>query len=300
MRTGPRIAAALIAIISVARTAVAQDPLAHAKDLYASAAYEEALAVLEAMPQGSSAIQGIEVAGYRVFCLFALGRSDEARRAIETLVQENPLYHPSETAASPRLRTFFEDVRRPLLPAIVQRSYGEAKAAFDRKEWDTAAAAFDRVLALVDEPGVADQQGVADMRTLAEGFRDLSRANVVPPAPPAASSPAPPAAPPVASAPRTYDATDNSVTHPVVIKQTMPTWRPPTPGDGRREFLGVLELMIDEEGTVTSAVMRKPAHPMYDGILMEAARTWKYRPATKGGAPVRYKHLVEVRLTPIT
>ena len=289
-------------MICVARPAGAQDPLARAKDLYASAAYEEALAVLEAMPQGSSAIQGIEVAGYRVFCLFALGRSDEARRAIETLVLENPLYHPSDTAASPRLRNFFEDVRRPLLPAIVQRTYADAKGAFDRKEWDAAATGFDRVLALVDEPGVSDQQGVADMRTLAAGFRDLSRANIAPPVAPAATStPAAPAMPPAEPPPPpTYDATDNAVTRPVAITQTMPAWRPPTPADGRREFLGIIELTIDEAGNVTSALMRKPAHPMYDGILVEAARSWKYRPATKGGAPVRYRHVVEVRLTPTT
>jgi hypothetical protein len=36
----------------------------------------------------------------------------------------------------------------------------------------------------------------------------------------------------------------------------------------------------------------------YDADLVEMARTWKFRPATKDGIPVRYKMTIEIRLEP--
>ena len=71
----------------------------------------------------ASGIEATEVAAYQVFCLYALGRSDEAKAAIESIVRVDPLYRPSESQVSPRVRAFFEDVRRPLLPEVVRQSY---------------------------------------------------------------------------------------------------------------------------------------------------------------------------------
>ena len=54
----------------------AQDRLSAAKDLYASAAYEDALSTLSGLDGGST---GPEIARqadeYRAFCLYALGRT---------------------------------------------------------------------------------------------------------------------------------------------------------------------------------------------------------------------------------
>jgi hypothetical protein len=33
---------------------------------------------------------------------------------------------------------------------------------------------------------------------------------------------------------------------------------------------------------------------MYDPLLMTAARDWRYRPATAGGVPVKYRKLIQV------
>src|SRR4029453_445539 len=125
--------AALVAVssLTMAAAAGAQDTLARAKDLYVTAAYDEALVLLGRLHQSAAAEEATEIAGYQVFCLLALGRAEDANRAIEALVKSDPLYRPSEATASPRTRAIFDDVREGLLPGIAQDSYDKAKAAFD-------------------------------------------------------------------------------------------------------------------------------------------------------------------------
>ena len=141
-----------------------------------------------------------------------------------------------------------------------------------------------------------EDQGVADLRTLASGFRDLSKAAAVPPRPavdppPAtvpAASPAPgtPAPPP---ANRVYTAADAQVKRPTVISQPLPAWRPDNPVEERQSYHGSVELVISEEGQVLSAVLLESVHTRYDPLLLKAAQEWKFRPATRDGKPVRYR-----------
>jgi hypothetical protein len=131
-----------------------------------------------------------EIASYQVFCLLALGRKDDAKRAIAALVRADPLYRPSEASTSPRMRAAFDEVRRNLLPGIVQRCTTKLRRR-SIAEPQTAATEFDRVLALLDEPELADASNMPDLRRLATGFRDLSRAAAGPPAPVAAIAKAP-------------------------------------------------------------------------------------------------------------
>jgi len=174
------IALIVLALLAcVPGVASAQDAFSKAKGFYESAEYEEALNLLDTMKgkPGST-----EVAAYRVFCLVALGRNAEAKAAVTELVQTDPLFRPTEAQVSPRLRTFFEDVRKPLLPDVARQRYSTAKAAFDQKSWQAAIAEFDRVIALLGEIGAADQ-GASDLRTLAAGFRDLAKSAAEPPKP---------------------------------------------------------------------------------------------------------------------
>ena len=60
----------------------------------------------------------------------------------EAVVQADPSFRPSSSEVSPRLLTAFTDVRKRMLPTIVQAKYATAKAAFDRKEWKAAEARF--------------------------------------------------------------------------------------------------------------------------------------------------------------
>ena len=294
----------LVACLECALGAAGQDTLARAKDLYGLAAYDEALAILNRLHETASPVVSSEVAGYQVLCLLALGRTDDAQKGIEALVKADPLYRPSESTMSPRTRVRFDAVRRELLPTIVQQAYDKAKAAFDRKELPVALVEFDRVVALLDEPGLADVQNMADLRRLATGFRDLSKAAVadVPAAPAAASAnmsaPAVAAPPPAPDPARTYTGDDAGVVPPMVVSRRTPVWQPRNEIEKRREFRGVLDLVIDEAGDVTSAVLGKNIHPAYDRELVDTARTWKFRPATKDGVPVKYRMRIEIRLGP--
>ncbi|HMJ86100.1 MAG TPA: hypothetical protein VK504_23140, partial [Vicinamibacterales bacterium] len=191
-RVARRFAVALASAFLVAASDVAdQDALTRAKDLYASAAYDDALAVLDQLKLDSSSPDVVEAGQYRAFCLLALGRSGEGRKAIAGIVEADPLFQPAETQMSPRLVTVFRDVRKQLLPRIVQQSYAEAKVAFDRKELEAAAIGYDRVLLLLNDPDLPASSGTTDLRMLASGFRDLSRV-APPPPPPKAAAPPPP------------------------------------------------------------------------------------------------------------
>src|SRR4029434_8110502 len=93
-----------------------------------------------------------------------LGRPEDRKKRIEALVKADPLYRPSESVMSPRTRARFDAVRRELLPTIVQETYDRGKAAFDRKDLPVALAAFNRVIALLDEPGLTEVPSMLDLR----------------------------------------------------------------------------------------------------------------------------------------
>ena len=308
IRRSHRIAVALVSCLAwLPSTAAGQETLARAKEFYASASYEEALTVLEKLAGEAPLSPNTEVASYRVYCLVALGRNDEARSAIEGIVRVDPLYHPKESEASPRVRTLFTNVRRPLLADVVRQFYAKAKDAFDRKEMPTALAEFDRVITLLDEIGTSDDPSTADLRTIASGFRDLARAAATPPPvapPPAPVAPpqpepavaTPPAAPTAPPLTPTYGAGDTAVTKPVPISRATPEWRPPNSVEAQRSYRGTLELLIGENGKVLSAVITKPTHRDYDPLLLKAAQAWMFKPALRNGVPVRYRYALDISL----
>jgi hypothetical protein len=283
----------LVAMFGARDRLVAQDSLTMARDLYASAAYEDALAVLNRLRDGDHSVdEGRSIEQYRAFCLLALGRADEAERAIEAVVAAQPSYHPSESEVSPRLRSLFADVRRRMLPAIIQDRYAQAKAAYDRKEYAAAAAGFKLTLEMVADPDVGaagNQPPLSDLRTLAQGFYELSAKAAAPPPPP------PPAASTVQQPiVRIYSADDVNVVPPLALRQVFPPFpaRMVPPGQG------VVEVVVDETGIVETASLRQPVNPQYDAIVLGAAKTWLYRPATLDGVPVKYRKMIQVVLRP--
>lgn len=293
------LALAVCVLASVPATAAAQDALTRAKGLYASAEYEEALQLFESL---SGRTPSTEVSAYHVFCLVALGRSTEARAAIQAIVRQDPLFRPSEAQASPRVRGFYEDVRRPLLPEMVRQLYAAAKSAYDRKDWEPALADFDRVIALADEISETEP-GLTDLRTLALGFRDLTKAALAPPPPP--PPPAPVVAPPptpvtvktsVPAEKQVYGVDDVDVKKPMVLSQPMPPWRPATPTEEKMRFTGAVELLINEDGKVMTVKLIESVHPRFDASLLELARSWTFKPATRDGKAVMYRYAVGVTL----
>ncbi len=328
----------LVCLLSGSTVAANDEALTRVKDLYQSAAYDEALELLDGLQADPASQDGTAIAEYRVFCLVALNRTAEARSAIEALVTANPFHQPSEAQASPRIRAAFREVRRAVFPGLVQRSYAGARAAFDRKEAQ-AVAAFDLVVTLLDDPDAQTITGLSDLRTIAVGFRDLAKAvagaatpapspvaeqtdaggpqpaaqealvsQIDAPAPPPTTTPvdAVPSRPAAPTDPASEPVAaapvgrdgDVGVVGPVALLQTLPRWIPGVIDDRRREFRGTLELVIDDTGSVLRATVQRSIHPQYDPLLLAAVPAWKFRPATRNGTPIAYVKLVEIVLKP--
>ena len=293
---------ALVAMIVLTAASVrSQDAdLAAARDLYASAAYDDALSMLNRLRASNHPVsQSRIIEQYRAFCLLALGRAADAEQAIEAVVTAEPSYHPSDSDVSPRVRSAFASVRRRMLPALIQQKYAQAKASYDRKEFAAAAAGFSQVLVALTDPDVASdakQPPLSDLRTLAVGFEELAaKAAAPPPAP--APAPPPPApifvavAPPLPSGPpHIYTAEEPNVVAPEVLNQVLPMF----PGQIMIPRTGRIEVVIDEWGAVESAVIAESVTPVYDGLALKAARNWRYRPATVNGVPVKFRKLVQI------
>jgi hypothetical protein len=268
--------------------------LAAARELYASARYDEALAVLNGLrPEDAPVPERRSIEQYRSLCLLALGRGDEAVTAIAAVVMSDPMFKPSETDAAPRVRAAFSEVRQRLLPEIATARYAAAKVTFDRKEHASAERQFREVLALLDDPQMEGR--LSDLRVLAAGFLDLSVAALAPPPEPKPepkpAAPEPPPAP-KADPSRVYTMEDPGVTPPVAVRQVLP--RIPVAIAGHARDSGLLEVVIDEAGRVSFMSMRMAIHTQYDPLVLAAARDWKYKPATFAGTPVKFRKLIRI------
>lgn len=284
-------------VLAATHAGAQEADLTAARDLYASASYDDALTVLNRLRSAEHpASQSRVIEQYRAFCLLALGRPADAERAIEAVVAAEPSYRPGESDASPRIRTAFTAVRRRMLPSIIQQRYAQAKAAFDRKEFSAAADGFTQVLAALADQDVAleaKQPPLSDLRTLAGGFQELAAKAAAPPPP----APAPlvaqaPPAPPPPSAPRIFTGGESGIAPPAVVNQTLPAF----PGQVIIPRNGKLEIVIDENGAVESAVMTASVSSNYDSMVLAAVKTWRYKPATLNGVPVKFRKTVQINI----
>jgi hypothetical protein len=293
----------LLTCLAFPRAVAASDEtLDRVKDLYRSAAYEQALAALEEPDADPALASSIEAKEYRLLCLIALDRNNDAREAIASILNADPFYQLPQV--SPRVRAMFREIRQSLLPGIVQRAYGDAKAAFDRQD-PQATAQFERVLTLLNDPD-ATAPAVADLRTVVSAFRDLSKAREQPaPAAPAAAAAAPvgrqesSAGPSAPAAPVVYREGEPGLVLPETLTQTVPRWvlpLRPLEREALRRAVGAVEVLIDENGNVASVKLLRSLQPAYDTQLVKAAMSWKYRAARKNGTPVRFLKVVNVRM----
>lgn len=300
-RAMARCLAALVLVTS-SRTAVAQDALGAARALYQSAAYDEALVRLNTLR--ATAHAGDEaryVEQYRAFCLLALGRTAEAERAMEAVVAVAPSFRPSENDESPRVRSAFSEVRRRVLPGIIQQEYMQAKAALERHDSASARIGFQRVLDLladVDIAAAVNGPPLSDIRALASGFLELSAAPVErrapAPVPAAIAPPAPAATPASAAMPAAqpvsdgiYGIEDSRVTRPVVLRESWASL-----ADVFAVRTGVIEIVIDETGGVERAAMSVGVNAVYDRLALSEAKRWRYKPATLDGVPVKFRKVI--------
>jgi hypothetical protein len=201
------------------------------------------------------------------------------------------------------VRTTFAEVRRRVLPTVIQQQYAIAKSSYDRKNWPEAAERFNYVLEVMNDPdirSVAAQPPLSDLRVLATGFRDLAvTAATPPPAPKPEPPPPPPPAPePVAPAvpvpPRIYNVGDRGIVPPVTVRQVLPPF--PNTAALPKQAQGVIEVVIDETGAVEQALMRVPLNAAYDRQAVIAARSWLYQPAMLNGKPVKFRKAVQINV----
>lgn len=329
-----RAALSMLALLLAAAPAHAGDLVA-ARSLYAAASYEEALAALDG-PPASDAVE--QVQQLRALCLLALGRNDEAEKAIAQLVLHNPLYKLPPGEVAPKLESLFHEVRRETIPTAARSLYAQAKTSYDARKWSLARDQFSQLLTLLADTDASPQRAsLGDLKQLGEGFLKLTESEIaadtrrladeqaavlaaeqkaaeqaraeaerlateratapaaavgtagtLPPGRPSAGRPAVPV----------YSAADVGVTKPVELRRVMPRWVPPTREMAAMSHSGLLEIIIDEAGSVAEARVAKPISPTYDQSLRDLARTWRYQPAMRDGQAVRYRMVLEVVLKP--
>ena len=192
---------------------------------------------------------------------------------MQRAVAADPLFVPADTDASPRVRTFFRDVRATALTGLVRERYAAAKAQFVAGDKSAAHENFELTLSLLDSMEQPSRRSLEDLELLAREFLDLTRPPV-------------PAAPTTAPAPARTPAAPASVkpVPAVAIEQSFPAWRstrvlPET-------LRGLVRLQIDAKGAVSKADIVTPTDPGYDREVLNAARSWRYRPATMDGRPL--------------
>jgi TonB family protein len=289
-----RLVLLVVALLLPGAEARAQESLDAARELYAAAQYDDALTLLDRLAERSAPPaeqQAIDL--YRTLCLLATGRRDEAERAIEQMIARDPMFRPADDL-SPKMRLAFHDAKKRVLPTIVQQRYQEARRAFDGRAFDTAADAFRRVIETLDDPDLhlAAQPAFADLRTLAAGFHDLSVKAMPPPLPPA---PAPAPAPEPPPAPRIYASEEAGLRIPSTIAQELPRYPGIVPLNGIK---GIVEVIIDEKGSVESAAMIASVGSAYDKAVLSATGRWQFAPATLHGTPVKFRKRIQINIAP--
>ena len=289
-----RIAIVLMLSAIAANEAAAQDdPLRAARELYASAAYEEALSELAKVSSApaSSADTARATDAYRAFCLVALGRTPEAEVVAEALVSKDPLLTVDLRDASPRIEELFARARKRVLPQLIREEYRSARALAVQKAPDAESrlTQVKTMLAEAEKIGAGDDT-LADLGVLVDGFLDLTRSKPAVSAPVPAVEPADAARPaPAPAAARVYTAADAGVVAPGALSQP-PPYLPPTLLElvKRLRRVGAIDVFIDEKGAVFDVVVRESVNAAYDTLVVTAARSWKYRPATREGVPVKF------------
>ena len=267
------IATALLLLAGGARTDAAQSGLEDVRRLYAEAAYEDALRALSTL-DGRDDPNRLDQ--FRALCLVGLGRLVEADQVLERIVMRSPQFTIPSSDASPAFIARFTTVRKRALPIAANRLYARAKTTFDLKNFTEAADQLRELLgALQAEP--SNDASLAGLQRSAEGLLRLTEAELA------------------AASRMVYTTLDKDVTPPVELERKVPAWNPPSQLSWRW-FRGVVEVVVDENGGVESARLVESLADFYDAGLLEAARSWRFKPAERNGRPVKYRKLVEITM----
>jgi len=284
------IAGLVLAVWFVAVQDRQSDPtaeLAAARSLYATAAYEDALDRLNRI-RSTDAMRD-QVDTYKALCLLALGRTRDSEKMIEQIMERNPQYVPDESEVSPRLMVVYKSVRSRLVPGTARSMYAAARANFDDKKYEMAAAQLRELITLL---GSDDSDPMmSDLRLLAEDFLRLAETGGAPPIDTRT---------PLLSISRVavtrgpvYSILDRNVVAPVEVSRPLPILEAPK-GTPLGLYQGLVEIVIDEAGRVESATIRRSISAPFDAELLASTEKWRFQPAMRNGQPVKYRRSYEV------
>jgi tetratricopeptide (TPR) repeat protein len=299
---------AALMVLAVAATAsaraAADDTLTGAQGLYEQAAYEQALAVLNRLdPKRTTLEEGQSIRRYRALCLLALGRSTEAEVAVEDMVRTDPAAAVTDDLP-PRLQALLQQVRGRVIRDVVRQGYERGRDLYQRGEFESARAEFNRIITLLDDQsvGLAKDPAFADIRLLADGFLRLAMAAPAAVQNTAATAAAPPTpaahqngSTPAGTQNEQVPSGNPAFVPPEAIVQDIPPF-PRASGAPLTRNEGELEIEVSADGRVTRARVMESIHPVYDVILAAAAKNWRYHPARRYGEPVASTKRVHVRL----
>jgi hypothetical protein len=290
------LSALVVAAISVGTVRLdAQDFLILGRNLYASAAYEDALSALNRVSRSSPEVAR-QVDEYRAFCLFALGRTRDAEEVAEALVLRDPLTPLQSIDASPRVEQMFANVRKLVLPALIEERVRLADQPVDpERAWLTESALVETQLMIRDAVGLgvpADTfaDSIALTERLLQQVRSIgaeaTRVSLMARTPGTGRL----TMVPVRAAPRRFywDA-DKDVVPPIAIEQEMPELSRTTTMIWQAwKVSAALRVEIDETGSVLNAAVDRALPEEVESRVIGAVRQWKFVPALRNGVPVRY------------
>jgi TonB family protein len=175
-----------------------------------------------------------------------------------------------------------------LAPDYVRAHENRAKALDKQNDLQGELADLDDVIRLAPENQWARQQQADVQQRLGSGGATQTNQ------PPGAGTESQPQAQerPPANDARIYDLGKN-LTPPVPIYDPDP---PYTKAASKAKYSGrvALAIVVDTEGNVVDAQVIRAAGYGLDESAMDTVRTWKFKPATKDGVPVRVRLSVEV------
>ena len=94
--------------------------------------------------------------------------------------------------------------------------------------------------------------------------------------------------------PRIYSSADANVVPPIVLRQSLPRFPSKVVPSGQ----GIVEVVVAETGAVEMATVIASVNGQYDRAVLDAAKTWMYKPASLDGAPVKFRKDIRITFKP--
>jgi protein TonB len=91
-------------------------------------------------------------------------------------------------------------------------------------------------------------------------------------------------------------AAEEAMERPVPVKTPPPVY----PSEMRRDGVAgmvTVRIVVDEQGNVAECSVSKSTRTEFEQAALEAIRSWKFKPASKDGTPVRANLIVPVKFS---